>query len=86
VAEGASVTAPEYLYPSGTSTQVPDRTDVSLLADLRRQVAQQLAAPIGSRPMVAELDVGHGDLVNDDAAQATIGAAADQLHSQAHGE
>ena len=80
------MTAPEYPYPSSSSTQVPDRTDVTLIADLRRQVGQQMADPVGSRAMVAELDTGHGDLVNDAAGQAAIGAAADALHTQAHGE
>jgi hypothetical protein len=77
---------PVYPYPSVSSTQVPDRTDQALLAGLRRQVQQQMANPVGSRPMVAELDTGHGDLVNDAAGQAAIGAAADALHVAAHGE
>jgi hypothetical protein len=80
------VTRPEYVYPGPGTAVVPDRTDVTLIADLRRQVGQQMADPVGSRPMVAELDTGHGDLVNDAAGQASIGAAADRLHTQAHGE
>ena len=31
-----------------------------------------MASPVGSRVMVVELDTGHGDLVNDAAAQAAI--------------
>jgi hypothetical protein len=77
---------PSYPYPSSQSTQVPDRADVTLLADLRRQVHQQMASPCGSQPMVAELDTGHGDLVRDAAGQAAIGVAADALHTAAHGE
>jgi 2',3'-cyclic-nucleotide 2'-phosphodiesterase (5'-nucleotidase family) len=77
---------PEYPYPSTTSTQVPDHTDQALLADLRRQVGQQMADPVGSRAMVAEVGVDVGNLVDDAAAQAAIGAAADALHRQAHGE
>jgi phage baseplate assembly protein W len=80
------MTAPEYPYPSVSSTQVPDRTDVTLIADLRRQVQQQLTDPVGARPMVVEVGVNVGNLIDDPAAKASIGAAADRLHSQAHGE
>jgi hypothetical protein len=85
-AEGGSyaVTAPEFPYPSVSSTQVPDRKDTALIAALSRQVVEQLADPVGSRVMVAE--VGVADLIDDAAARAQVGAAADGLHAQAHGE
>ena len=79
------MTAPDYLYPSVSSTQVPDRTDEPLLADLSRQV-QQLADPVGSRPMAVEVGVNVGNLIDDEAAKASVGAAADRLHVAAHGE
>jgi hypothetical protein len=59
---------------------------VALIESLAKQVQQQLRDPIGGRVMVTELDTGHGDLVNDAAAKASIGAAADALHVAAHGE
>lgn len=77
---------PVYPYPSASSTQVPDRTDEPLLAALRRQVAQQLADPDGSRVAVAEVGVDVGNLIDDEAAKAAVGAAADRLHTAAHGE
>jgi hypothetical protein len=81
------VTAPpEFPYPTVSSTQAPDRTDQALLADLSRQVAAQMASPVGSRAMVAELDVGHGNLIADEAAKAALANTADALHTQAHGE
>jgi hypothetical protein len=81
------VTAPEYPYPSESSTVAPDSPDVaSVAAALRRQVAAELADPTGSRRMVAEVGVDVGNLIDDQAAKAAIGAAADRLHSQAHGE
>jgi hypothetical protein len=81
-------TPPEYPYPGPQTGTVPDSssTDETWVADVRRQVAAQMADPAGSRAMVAELDTGHGDLVNDAAGQAAIGAAADALHTQAHGD
>jgi hypothetical protein len=65
---------------------VPDRRGETLISALSAQVAEQLHRPTGSRVAVVNLDVGHGDLINDPDAQQTIGAAADRLHSQAHGE
>lgn len=86
----ASVTylpPPEYVWMSERSSVAPDNPQLpSLVAELGRQVEQQLANPTGSRVMVANLEVGHGDLVNDEAAKAQIGQAADQLHTAAHGE
>ena len=77
-----------YPYPGPQTGVVPDSssTDERWVADVRRQVAAQLADPVGSRPMVAEVGVNVGNLIDDPAAKASIGAAADRLHSQAHGE
>ena len=80
------MTAPVYPYPSSNSTVVPDHIDAGLVADLRRQVRQQMTDPVGSRAMVAEVGADVGDLIDDAAAKAAIGAAADALHTQAHGE
>jgi hypothetical protein len=80
------MTAPAYPYMGPTSAQVPDRTDQALLAQLRRDVEQQLANPVGSRAMVAEVGVNVGNLIDDEAAKAAIGNTADALHTKAHGE
>jgi hypothetical protein len=82
------MTAPEYPYPGPNTGVVPDSssTDERWVEDVRRQVAAQLADPVGGRAMVAELDVGHGDLVNDEAAKTAIGNTADRLHSSVWGE
>jgi hypothetical protein len=63
-----------------------DYDTTPLVADLGRQVAAELAEPTGSAVMVANLQVGHGDLVNDAPAKVQIGAAADGMHTAAHGE
>ena len=77
-----------HVYPGPQTGVVPDSssTDELWLEGVRRQVAAQLADPVGSRPMVAEVGVNVGNLIDDEAAKAAIGAAADRLHSQAHGE
>lgn len=77
-----------YPYPGPQTGLVPDRssTDERWLEDVRRQVAAQLADPTGSQPMVVEVGVNVGNLIDDAAAKASIGAAADQLHSAAHGD
>ena len=79
---------PEYSYPGPDTGVVPDSssTDERWLEDARRQVAAQLADPVGSRPMVVEVGVNVGNLIDDEAAKASIGSAADALHTQAHGE
>lgn len=76
---------PEYVYPPASAGIVPDSSS-TWVEDVRRQVAAQLADPVGSRPMVVEVGVNVGNLIDDPAAKASIGAAADRLHSQAHGE
>jgi phage baseplate assembly protein W len=77
-----------YVYPGPQTGTVPDSssTDERWLEDARRQVAAQLANPVGSRPMAVEVGVNVGNLIDDPEARASIGAAADQLHTAAHGE
>ena len=79
---------PVYPYPGPGTGVVPDSssTDERWLADVRRQIAAEMADPVGSRAMVAEVGVNVGNLIDDEAAKAAIGAAADRLHTQAHGE
>jgi phage baseplate assembly protein W len=80
------VTAPlEYVYPPASAGIVPDSSS-AWVEDVRQQVAAQLANPVGSRPMAVEVGVNVGNLIDDPEARASIGAAADQLHTQAHGE
>ena len=80
------MTAPVFPYPSESSTQVPDRTDTALIADLSRQVAAQMADPVGSRPMLAEVGVNVGGLIDNEAAKSALADAAERLHVAAHGE
>lgn len=80
------MTAPEYPYPSVLSTAVPDRTDTGLIAHLAAQVQEQLANPAGSQVLIAEVSVNVGNLIDDPAAQAAVGAAAQALHTKVRGE
>ena len=77
-----------YPYPGPLTGVVPDSssTDERWLEDVRRQVQQQMSAPSGGQVLVAELGVGHGNLIDDEAAKTSIGDAADKLHSSVWGE
>jgi phage baseplate assembly protein W len=77
-----------YPYPGPQTGVVPDssNTDERWVEDVRRQVQQQMSNPVGSRPMVAEVGANVGNLIDDPGARASIGAAAAQLHTAAHGE
>jgi hypothetical protein len=79
---------PEYVYPPSSAGIVPDTssTDETWVEDVRRQVQQQLANPSGGQTLVAELAVGHGNLIDDEAAKTEIGTLADRLHSSVWGE
>lgn len=72
---------PEYPYPGPETGVVPDSssTDERWVADVRRQVAQQMADPSGSRVLVAEVGVDVGNLIDNPAAKASVAAAADAL-------